>query len=623
MIQRPDLSLTGGGVRVGLPTERATALQVATGPRGLESVTATIPLSTYQAFDLYTRLGGLVAGVTVAGQRVARGRVEDVTLTDQGVQLAALGAWRELSDVPYTALWSASGVPGWFPTSAAANPVTLADRIPAMYVIEQSEYIAIQLTKGASYGNLADVGGVGFRVPSASERQIVGLQFRAQTLLPNDWRLQVNTYSDDLFTTVTSVPLIVTSAGALLDRAYHVAFAGAGAIEIYIFNNTGGASAPAGETGDWYTVLSDIRVVTSTANRVNTTLAANRAAGTSVAATVASTAGMYAGMQLVVNSGAATSEIITVQNVTSATQFVATFVGSYTSGQAVQGHKVRADEVPTSLLSYTTGINTGVLSASTARIEPCDRDLLNAAWEDAAPADIIGDLAERGDGTQRFEAGTGTDGLLYFRPAGSAAQTWYVDAADLQVTQTLNGLVNSVYGRYQAEDGRTLRTAAQTDALSVRRYGLTRRGAVDANTTSNTIAEQVAQTARDETSDPVPQAALTVRRIFTEGGTLAPLWLVQAGDTVIIRNLPPAAGAAARRIQMFRLAATTWDALAGTLSLTPESPQPTYESQVAVVQAAAEVAASVSETPASLPITVLPPQQNRRRNPPRAEPVRN
>jgi len=611
-----DLALFDGETRVAVPTEQATACTLATGPRGLESITAEIPLSTIEAFDLYSRLGRLQARLTHAGQQIGRGRVEDPSLTDADASITALGPWRELADLPYTALWSASGVEGWFESSPVYNTTVLSSRAPELYEYEFSERIVISLIKGTSYpASGARVGGVAFRGPHLGVRDIVGLEFRVRVLIPTNWLFQVNRYDGDDFSTATNV-LSVTSAGVLIDRAYHLLFTGSKAIEIFILNDTGATSTPAGETGSWYCWLSDLRVVTASTNRIAVQLTANRNAGASVTADVGSTAGMYVGQRLNIGNGATGSEWVTVESITNSTQFVATFATNHLSGDDVRAYKIRPDEIVATMPAYLTATNSGgVLSSSTALIQSCDRDVLSAVWEDTTPADIIGELAERGSATARFEAQVWANGLLVFRPAGSSDQTWYVDAADLRIDQTLDGLINSVYPRYEGPDGRTLRGANQADAVSTTLYGLTRRGAVDADTTNATIAGQLAAVARDQTSAPVPRVGLTVDRVYTSSGALAPLEQVRTGDTVVIRNLPPAAGQAIDRIRTFRLAETRLDLIASTLTLVPESPLPDIEHQQAAVFAAAEIAAASSGVPAALPTTILAPQQNRRRNP--------
>jgi hypothetical protein len=78
-----------------------------------------------------------------------------------------------------------------------------------------------------------------------------------------------------------------------------------------MYNSTAGNIGPtAQETGVFATIITNHRVVSSSANRVNTTLTAARAASANVTATVGSTARMYVGMQLVMNSAGNPSEIV-------------------------------------------------------------------------------------------------------------------------------------------------------------------------------------------------------------------------------------------------------------------------------------------------------------------------
>jgi hypothetical protein len=609
MSRRVDIAINQSDTSVFPATQRRLVLPpptdaaISQGPRGLESVTLSLPTSPDQSYDLISKLGALTTDVTAAGVRLARGRVEDVQIGDDGAQLVALGAWNELSDRLYTGLWSASGTPGWFPASPSADPLLATNRTPEMYAIEISERIVISTTKGASYANGADVGGVAFRVPDNGARQIIGMQFALTQLLPTDWELRLNIYSP-----AATTPFTEPSAGLLVTSAYYLTFVGADMVELYILNNTGAASAPAGETGDWYAQISDIRLVTTTTTTVNTTTTGPTASGIGVTIPVASTANMYVGQQLrliglVFDDG----EIITVSSITSPTALVADVRDFRAIGSTLRGFYVPPNEVVASLLAYSA-TSGGVLSSSTAFISASPRDLFNALWEDTAPADIIADLAAR-DG---YETGVNGAGTLYWRPAGSAATAWFVDAADLTVQQSLSALVNRVIGRYQATDGRTLRAAAQTNAASVSRYGVTRAGVVDADTTLAVLAQSVAATAAADTADPLPSAALTVDAIYTASGALAPLWLLQVGDTITIRNLPVTATAAINRIQTLRVAGVVYDAVAGTVQITPETSIPSADYQAAAILRASEAAANLSSTPAAAAALIVAPQQVRR-----------
>jgi hypothetical protein len=146
----------------------------------------------------------------------------------------------------------------------------------------------------------------------------------------------------------------------------------------------------------------------------------------------------------------------------------------------------------------------------------------------------------------------------------------------------------------------------------VSRYGVTRAGVVDADTTLAVLAQSVAATAAADTADPLPSATLTVDAIYTASGALAPLWLLQVGDTITIRNLPVTATAAINRIQTLRVAGVVYDAVAGTVQITPETSIPSADYQAAAILRASEAAANLSSTPAAAAALIVAPQQVRR-----------
>jgi hypothetical protein len=229
-------------------------------------------------------------------------------------------------------------------------------------------------------------------------------------------------------------------------------------------------------------------------------------------------------------------------------------------------------------------INPGALSTSNRLIVSPGIDLVQEIYEDMAPSDILDRLAAYGDSSgQPYEWGVGEGRELYFRPRGSAGRAWAMDAADLEVTQRLDGLINSTYATYKDASGRVLRTAAQTNAASISRYGLTRQSAQDVDTTSSATATTVAATAVAATATPGPTAAVEVRRISTLTGAPARGEWVRAGDTVTIRNLPPTTNTAIDRIRTFRVAQTKYDLDSDTIEIIPEAPGPDLEFQLAFV----------------------------------------
>jgi hypothetical protein len=234
----------------------------------------------------------------------------------------------------------------------------------------------------------------------------------------------------------------------------------------------------------------------------------------------------------------------------------------------------------TDILDTVLTTNTDQLSASTYRIEDPGVSVYDEIYEDEDMRKILTRLAALGDDQtppQRWEVGVWDD-LLHFRPRGTDGYAWFVDASNLDVERSLGSVYNSVYTRY--DDGAST-TATATDSMSVTRYGLTRRMALDSRTTDGTAAalERDAQLA--DSSDPIPRASVPINRVYTATGTAAPLYMVRSGDTITLRNLPPEAGESIDRIRTFYIAETRYNCDDNTLEVTPESPLPRLDVLIA------------------------------------------
>jgi hypothetical protein len=239
-----------------------------------------------------------------------------------------------------------------------------------------------------------------------------------------------------------------------------------------------------------------------------------------------------------------------------------------------------ADVIVTDILDTVLTTNTDQLSASTYRIEDPGVSVYDEIYEDEDMRKILTRLAALGDDQtppQRWEVGVWDD-LLHFRPRGTDGYAWFVDASNLDVERSLGSVYNSVYTRY--DDGAST-TATATDSMSVTRYGLTRRMALDSRTTDGTAAalERDAQLA--DSSDPIPRASVPINRVYTATGTAAPLYMVRSGDTITLRNLPPEAGESIDRIRTFYIAETRYNCDDNTLEVTPESPLPRLDVLIA------------------------------------------
>jgi hypothetical protein len=192
-----------------------------------------------------------------------------------------------------------------------------------------------------------------------------------------------------------------------------------------------------------------------------------------------------------------------------------------------------------------------------------------------SPLDIVSSLAALGDNQsppRQWEVGVLDQRLLYFRPSGDAAQTYYVDAEDLTIERTIDALVNRANAVYQDQNGRALRTAATSDSFSIGRYGLTRQDVVAARTTSSTQAGVQQAAFLADRKDPIPRSRIRFSRLYAASGAQVPLWWLRGGYTVIVRNLPPDLSASVDRIRVFRVNHTEYHATDNTIIADPESP---------------------------------------------------
>lgn len=229
-------------------------------------------------------------------------------------------------------------------------------------------------------------------------------------------------------------------------------------------------------------------------------------------------------------------------------------------------------------------VNPAALATSNRLMVETNLDLQNAVWQDARPSAILDELAALGDSTgQKYEWGVSEGQELYFRPLGSAARQWAIDASDLEVEQGLDSLYNASYATYEDANGRTLRTAASTDATSISRYGITRQAQVAADTASASVAATIAATATAATATPTPRSKVAVRRFSTLTGAVARPEEARAGDTVTIRNLPPTTSTLIDRVRTFTIAQTSFNLDTGDVEIVPESTTPDLDYQIAFI----------------------------------------
>lgn len=568
-----------GGAMLTDDTGRLTKLTVSTGAHGYDSCQISAPMPAEDAFRRYDWVGVPNALVRADGTVAFDGRIEDTAIRSTGVDMTAFGYSRALSDSPYTALWSMSDVTRFRPTRVDEQ----GNRNTEVYTFDTNNRVLIALTTNATYGNVTDIGGMIYQKPEGGSRQIIGAMFDVVVTLPTDWIFQLNQWAANFAAVNTT--LIHTGTGGVTPMNRFYTFAACDYIEFVVYNNTGGNYVNADTTGRYKVFITNIRLVTATTNKVDTTTTAGVLAGANINVPVVTSARMYIGQRLHLGIPAANGFPATVKSIPDSTHFVADLTAALAGGSNVQAFVIYADEIVRDLVSTVSTLNSAQLSSSSSQVQSPALDLLSESYEDQYPSAILNRLIALGDNQttpRQWEWGVYDDQQLYFRPEGSAARVWYVDISTLEVQRTIDALYNSAYAVYQEAAGRTLRGSVATSATSVTRYAVTRRQAVNVSTTSLTQANVQRDASLDDTDDPPPRFGITFDKIFTSAGAPAPIWLPRAGDTIVIRNLPPTTSVSIDQLRTFRIARTSCDLIARTLTVEPETPLPSLASMLAL-----------------------------------------
>ena len=552
-----------------LDASNATVCELDNGPYGFRSLTCFVPMVLAEAYIYYDQAPDKWVELNFGVGVVWEGRVEDRKVVTGGLELVVFGAWQAMYDLPYTALWSVSGTAGW------ENVIgdDIASVTPEKFEADTNNRLYAAPRKNESQSTATGYAWV-FKTPDGSSRDIVGMSFDYEINTSSaTWILRVDRWQQNFAYQSTVATISGNSSGSV-----NFTFSGTEMPLLLFRYNSGTPVTPTTETGAAYIKITNIRLVTTTANRANTTTTTTISAGSQVV-TPASMANIYVGQRLFIDSGSSPSESVVVTAVTSTT-FTATFANGYSGTTTIQAHVVYADEIVKDLVAHVVADNQDQLNSSTALIESPGLDLLDEVYEDEWPGDIATKLAGLGDnqGPPRlWEVGVWENRQLHFRPRGSAGRSWAVDVPDHEVNSTLENLRNSAYGVYADANGRVLRTDIADDDASQRRYGIIRRLPVSAQTTSNTQASTIRDAALEDQATIRPRSAISPELLMDENEAIFPKWLCRSGDKVTIRNLPPTLSQDIDRIRTFLVAEASYDWLTDELGLVPEQPVASLE----------------------------------------------
>lgn len=567
---------------------RVISCNVRCNDHGFESCEAELDLPFLEAFTYYQQFGPLKVRVSWGSYRIWEGRLEDptqFTAQKSGLRITALGAWVAFNDAPYTALWSDRSLDPWKIVTFEDN--AMAGLNPERYDMDKNNRLYIALKEGEAIGAGTNFAMWGFQIPHLSSRNITGIQYDWEFTAPVgfQWYLQGRGLN---WSTAGSVNILsVNGTGAQLNGSHSFSFAAIPvssqvAIDFLLYNNTGGTYNVAVPTGTYYLKITNIRVVTSVANMIDTTFTANRNAGVNVTATIGSNARMFVGQKIIVANAAGTvSETVTVLSLTSTNQFNATFVLNYVIGDVVRAQVIYPDEIIKDCVSMISTLNSAQLSAVTSLIQSQAIDLDQEVYEDQYPTEIINHLIDKSDTLARqWVAMCYEDRQLIVRPRGSGT-AWYTNVPTLEIVRTLEELANSVYAVYNDPSDRKLRTTTNTDTFSTGQFAITKRRAIEVDTLSSVQAAFVRDTHLNKHKDPVPRANITIKQVMDQYDNPYFLFFVRADDTLTIRNLPPILGATVDKIRTLVITKTDYDVIKNELSIELELPSPRLDILIA------------------------------------------
>lgn len=563
-----------------LPSEwvhRTTDLKWSTNTHGDESCQATLDVTADEAVDIIAN--NRVDPVEIyspLGEPLYRGRLDDPTLAlgEEGAfSFASMGGWAAMNDLEqsYTAAWSQRGFGNW----REATKTELSTVMHERFEIKINDKILISPRKNETHGGNIRAYVVS-SVPDDSRKNWAYCAFSYSYKLPASWEWALLGYNAD-WSLSSVIAGAFAGTGAVVNGAITGGFTAAARFVIYVRYNAANA-VYAGETGDDYLELSEMRLTVSSDDAISTTLTATRSNATPATLTVGSTARMYVGQYLTLSGGGKSEQAIVtaVNSSTSVTvDSVTNSPAPYPIGTLVLAPIIYGDEVAADVALFVNSVNADQLAAG-GSLSAMSLDLVDAVYEDATPSEILNDLCNKsGDGTV-WETGVDA-GILYLRPRGQRAQAWMIDVEAITLTTSLADLVNSAYAVYEDTNGDTIRSAVSADTASVTEHGVTRRRSISVKASSAVQAQAEVDALLDDKALLGARATIpNITALYDLYGTRWPLWEANAGrgDTITIRNVSPEVASGLEARLTFRLSRTTYDAKADTLTVELEAPRP-------------------------------------------------
>lgn len=222
-----------------------------------------VPMDPQESFSVYDWPGTPHVVVSDEAAGVAwEGRLEDIAIVTGGVRLAALGYWRSLTDVPYTALWSTTGSGDW-------RAVTADDTLyhtPSKYNMDNNNRVYIALKKNQVYQPGTERGRMSYFLPYNGERDLFEISYTYDVTLPTGWAFRILSHSEGFGN--EEVDRIISGNGASQTGSATISLGASPGdiVSAEIRKATAGSYTNTNEDDTWYIKLTNIRIVTKDPN---------------------------------------------------------------------------------------------------------------------------------------------------------------------------------------------------------------------------------------------------------------------------------------------------------------------------------------------------------------------
>lgn len=568
------LTSTAVGDRVIFNPYDITGWDLSFSERGSAKATFNLTLRRNDLLWVYGSDQVFDVSAFVKGRRIFRGRTEGVKITGGKVQITALGYSRSYSD---NSVWIPVSIDRDYSRLFPLNPtVSTAGALGhTKYNIDFNNRIYASLKKNQTYTNAVVDVRTAFKPYPRAGLGWNGFQFAYRYQLPTNWRFRFETLTENLNTPASVFEEV--SAGVLRSGAASVFLGGTSAsFDFAVYNSTGGNYTNTLEDDVWFFEVTALRAVTMRSRAINTTLTANVAAGANVLITVASTANMYVGQDIVLNNVGTPSELTQVLSIVSATQFRANLVNPYTSGQSVRGLASYPDEVIDYIMTFN-GADTP-LDPSNVEITNNPLDLHNFVRYGKPRESIIKELAALGGVNSEEWTYYVTDDLVtHYKPTQNVSdRVWLLYLSELELQRLLESVGTVGLVHFKTSLGTDIRTFGVIDPDAEALYGIRRLVTTNLDTTSETEANLVRAKLLADKSAMSAQTTIRVAYATSDAGAQAQLFDIKPYDMCVISNLPLTVSPTINKIRSFRVSEVSVNAK-GDLKIIPDLPIPSLE----------------------------------------------